>query len=98
MSDLATMLGTRDVYSEVFDPRTDVEVIQTTLSVDLADIFVDLKGPLADFDSGRINDAIWRWRFTLAGHCGDHIVDAMRAIHRHIHEDVFRLAPNYPMP
>jgi hypothetical protein len=93
MTELAAIPGTRDVYAEVFHPIKDVEAIRTTLSVDLADIFIDLKGPLVDFDAGRVDDAIWSWRFTLAGHCGDHIVDSMRAIHRHIHEDTFRLAP-----
>jgi len=91
--ELADILGTRDVYSEVFDPRTKDEAIQTTLSDDLSDIFTDLKRALIEFDSGNVNHAVWSWRFTLAGHCGDHIVDAMRVIHRHIHEDVFRLAP-----
>jgi hypothetical protein len=93
MAELAQMLGTRDVYSEVFDPRTKNAAIQTTLSDDLSDIFIDLKGALTEFDSGRVDNAVWSWRFTLAGHCGDHIVDAMRAIHRHIYEDDFRLAP-----
>jgi hypothetical protein len=92
MMGLSRILGVWDVYSEVFDPREDGEAIKTTLSDDLADIYVDLKRELEGFDAGQVDDAIWGWKFTLAGHCGDHIVDAMRAIHRRIHEDDTRLA------
>ena len=92
MADLARLLGAWDVYCEVFDPCKDTEAIHQTLSDDLADIYIDLKRELDAFDGGAVDDAIWSWRFTLAGHCGDHIVDAMRVIHRRIHEDVLRLA------
>jgi len=92
MKDLSRILGAWDVYSEVFDPYVHSEAIETTLSDDLADIYVDLKQELGDFDAGRVDDAVWGWKLTLAGHCGNHIVDAMRAIHRRIHEDDARLA------
>jgi hypothetical protein len=92
MADLARLLGPWDLYSEVFDPCKETEAIHQTLSDDLADIYIDLKRELSVFDGGAVDDAIWSWRFTLAGHCGDHIVDAMRVIHRRIHEEVSRLA------
>jgi Domain of unknown function (DUF5063) len=79
-------LGRFDIYSEVYDPYVHVEPVMASLALDLAEIYSDLAGPLHEFDAGRIANAIWSWRFNLRGHCGDHLVDALRAIHRAVHD------------
>ncbi len=81
-SSISTLLGKYDIYNEVFDPINGGEVGTASLSDDLAGIYQDLKNPLLDYDSNKKEDAIWSWRFNIQGHCGDHLVDSLRAIHR----------------
>ncbi len=84
-----------NVYSEVFDPVYEKDSIQITLSDDLADIYMDLIRPLMDYDSGdslRMKSPIWDWKFNIRGHCGDHIVDALRPIHRLVFD---HLSPDF---
>jgi hypothetical protein len=92
MSALLTLLGAVDRYFEVFDPVYDREAIAASLSDDLADIYLDLVRPLRQFDAGLQSEAVWQWRFNVRGHCGDHIVDALRAIHRLVND---HLDPDY---
>ncbi|HJT19778.1 MAG TPA: DUF5063 domain-containing protein [Nitrospira sp.] len=89
MARLRSLLGRYDEYFEVYDPYVETGPIIGSLADDLADIYLDLVRPLAAFDAGETADAIWSWRASLHGHCGDHLVDAMRAIHR---------AVNFHMP
>jgi len=88
---LNSLLGQYDIYLEIFDPYVEEEPVHGSISDDLADIYLDLMNPLVTFDAGQIKDAIWTWKFNICGHCGDHIVDTMRAIHRlvndHLPED-----------
>jgi len=77
--------GAFDIYSEVFDPYVHDQPVMASLADDLGDIYSDLAGPLREFDAGRTANAVWSWRFNVKGHCGDHIVDALRVIHRAIH-------------
>jgi hypothetical protein len=89
MAELIDKLKERDPYAHVFDPYEDKEVCMTSLSDDLADIYSDIKEPLILYDKnekGNQQDAIWQWRFNIHGHCGDHIVSALTALHR-IHVD-----------
>lgn len=86
MRNLGALLGRYDSYLEIFDPYVDEEPVRGLISDDLADIYLDLVNPLASFEAGRVRDAVWAWRFNLRGHCGDHIVDTMRAIHRLVHD------------
>jgi hypothetical protein len=54
-----------------------------------------LKGSLIKYESGkepRQRVAIWEWKFNLQEHCGDHLVDALRPIHRLIY---YHLNPEY---
>ncbi|HNB53677.1 MAG TPA: DUF5063 domain-containing protein [Anaerolineales bacterium] len=86
MSSITKVLGKYDFYNEVFDPIFDEDIVTSSISDDLADIYKDLKDPLINYDCGKKNDAIWSWRFNILGHCGDHIVDALRAIHRLVND------------
>ena len=86
ISSIEILLGKYDMYNEVFDPIYDNEIVGASLSDDLADIYQDLKDPLIDFDNNKKNDAIWSWKFNIQGHCGDHLVDSLRAIHRLVND------------
>jgi len=85
MRRLGALFGRYDSYLEIFDPYQENEPVRGLISDDLADIYLELVEPLSAFEAGRIQDAVWNWKFSSRGHCGDHIVDAMRAIHRLIH-------------
>jgi hypothetical protein len=89
---LATRLGRYDHYWEVFDPYVDEPAVVGSLSDDLADIYIDLAAALLEYDAGRIANAHWMWRFDLHGHAGDHLVDALRALHRLMHD---RMKPDF---
>ncbi|HEY6556594.1 MAG TPA: DUF5063 domain-containing protein [Polyangiaceae bacterium] len=78
--------GKFDVYSEIYDPYVHDEPVMGSLTDDLSDIYSDLAAPLREFEAGRVANATWSWRFNLMGHCGDHLVDALRAIHRAVHD------------
>ena len=85
MHRLGALFGRYDSYLEIFDPYHEDEPVRGLISDDLADIYLELVEPLGAFEAGHIQDAVWSWKFSSRGHCGDHIVDAMRAIHRLIH-------------
>ena len=92
MGKLASLMGRHDFYHEVFDPCFEEKPVGASLADDLADIYLDLARPLAAFDAGQISDAVWTWKFNLQTHCGDHLVDAMRVIHRLINS---HMSPDY---
>jgi hypothetical protein len=52
-----------------------------TLSVDLADIWDNLKSGLLAFERGDRDAALWSWGFGFEDHWGRHAVEALRAIH-----------------
>ena len=85
MRRLGALLGRYDSYLEIFDPYEEDEPVRGLISDDLADVYLEVVEPLAAYEAGRVQDAVWSWRFSIRGHCGDHIVDAMRAVHRLIH-------------
>jgi len=79
---LGSKFGKYDIYWEVLDPVLKEEVGAGTLSEDLTSIYMELKGPLIAYEKGQESDAIWEWKFNIRSHCGDHLVDALRTIHR----------------
>ena len=79
---LGEKLGSHCLYWEVYDPREDGDPVAGDLADDLADIYRDVKNGLVAYKDGQINEAVWDWRFTFSSHWGDHLVDALRAIHR----------------
>lgn len=84
-SKLMKLFGGYDQYYEVFDPVLEDDSIPASLADDLGDVYLELARPLAGYESGSTADAIWEWRFGMQGHCGDHLTDALRVIHRLIH-------------
>jgi hypothetical protein len=83
---LKDLIGKHDLYAEVFDPIIlDEDMVIGSLSDDLADIYLDLKRPLLKYEIGndKLKDiAVWEWKFNIGVHAGNHIVDALRPIHR----------------
>jgi hypothetical protein len=89
MRAIGAVLGKYNEYAAVFDPVFDRTALTALLSDDLADIYVDLVGPLALYDMDKPEahrNAIWQWQFNIRTHCGDHIVDALRPIHRLVYD------------
>jgi hypothetical protein len=91
-SPILPSLGRFDFYSEIYDPYVDEPPVMASLADDLSDIYTDLAAPLREFEAGRVANAIWSWRFNITGHCGDHLVDALRAIHRAVNH---QMPPDY---
>ena len=73
-----------DQYWKVFDVFADSEgPVLCTISDDLADIYRDLKEGLILFDRGKVNEAVWEWRFNYFIHWGRHLTGAQSAIHQY---------------
>ena len=79
---IGKLLGKYDMYNKVSDPIFDENIVTASISDDLVDIYRDLKDPLSDYDNNQRGNAIWSWKFNIQGHCGEHIVDSLRTIHR----------------
>ena len=77
-------------YWDVFDPlkEEEKEPIFNRLPDDLADIYRDVKEGLHLYDAGRVNSAVWEWRFNFQIHWGQHLTGAQRAIHSHFAHDL----------
>ncbi len=90
--DLHAHFGPHAFYSEVYDPieRSADDVLDVGIADDLVDIYRDLSGGLEAWDPtdpARTADVVWDWRYAFESHWGQHLVDALRAIHwlRHVH-------------
>ena len=68
-------------YWEVFDPYADDDPVCGDLIDDLSDIAADLKVGMKEYEAGRFGNAIFEWKFGANKHWGQHIVDALRALH-----------------
>lgn len=87
-------LKNRRFYHLIYDPIADTESVMGDIADDLADIYWDLYQPLIKYDSLLPEtqvSAIWEWKFNIAGHCGDHIVNVLRPLHALIHYYTCRL-------
>jgi len=76
---ISAILGELDSYSEVFDPAVG-DVVEGTISDDLADVLGDLNDGARLWDAGDTRQAMWEWSFRFS-HWGEHALGAMRAIH-----------------
>ena len=68
-------------YWEVFDPFTKEEAVCADLVEDLSEIAADLQSGMREFEAGRTGNAVFEWKFGLNSHWGNHVVDALRALH-----------------
>lgn len=106
---LQTILGPYDQYREIFDPAAlgdpsgsiegGDEPVVASLSDDLADIWRDLRPGLMAWalaNERKRGDIAWEWQASFTSHWGQHLVDALRAIHwwRYVHHvDSAHVAP-----
>jgi len=67
---LADMLDGIDAYDFIFDPY-DVEIVDSTLSGDLASIAGDLVNGLRHYRNGNIGEALWWWQFSYVSSWGN---------------------------
>ncbi len=74
--------GPRDLYFEVFDPYVDEPAVVGSLSDDCLDVYREVRGGLTLLEQGRVEAAVWTWRFGFQIHWGAHAINAMRALHR----------------
>lgn len=69
------------LYWEVFDPFVQEDAVCSDLAEDLSEIAVDLQNGMREFETGRLGNAVFEWKFRLNNHWGNHAVDALRALH-----------------
>ena len=74
-------LDFQTTYWEVFDPIEEQESVCSDLIDDFTDIFNDLQRGICEYDAGRIGNAVFEWKFGFNNHWGQHVVDAIRALH-----------------
>jgi hypothetical protein len=68
-------------YWEIFDLHADKDPVCGDLIDDLSDIATDLKAGMKEYEASRFGNAVFEWKFGLNNHWGQHIVDALRALH-----------------
>ena len=97
---LQAALGRCDLYRDIYDPAAMAdpsgaiadgdEPVVGSVADDLADIWRDLQDGLRAWEGAdpqaRV-DIVWAWRDAFGYHWGQHLVNALRAIHwwRHVH-------------
>jgi hypothetical protein len=78
---LRQIFGKLDGYWEVFDPTEEEEPVFGSLSLDIAEICLDLKDALRLQKSGIALDNIhWSWRFGFRSHWSKHAASALRVL------------------
>lgn len=68
-------------YWKVYDPYVYKDLVCGDLVDDLSDIVKELRAGMDEYEAGRFGNAIFVWRWGLDNHWGQHIVDALRALH-----------------
>jgi uncharacterized protein DUF5063 len=78
---LESILGS-DSYWDVFDSRQVGEPERASLSIDIYEIYSDMKDALALQGRQGATETLWDWRFEFHSHWGNHAVSALKAIHQ----------------
>jgi uncharacterized protein DUF5063 len=79
---LSQHLGERDRFWQVFDPTHKAKPLESSLALELSEIRHDLQKGLIALERGAPLEAVlWEWRFGLDAHWGNHLVNALRAVH-----------------
>jgi hypothetical protein len=79
--------GIAEDYFEVANPyapddEVDANVVASTLSGDVLDVYRDVGRGLAMWDGGHQLAALFDWHLMRDSHWGNHAVDALRVLHR----------------
>ncbi|MEP7289795.1 MAG: DUF5063 domain-containing protein [Chloroflexota bacterium] len=81
---VAEKLGKHNTYWQLPDPYDHGVPTAGDLAEDLTEIYSELKTGLLAFNKGAEEDillSIWHWKFFFMVHWGGHTVDALRALH-----------------
>lgn len=78
-----------ECYWEIFEPYKLEKATCSNLSDDILDIYQDIKKGLLLYEGNEKGEAIWHWHFHFYTHWGNHIVDALRALHSIIQNHQF---------
>jgi Domain of unknown function (DUF5063) len=71
--------GGLDTYWSVFDPTEQKQSVRSSLSLDLAEIYMDLRDVLKSRTSDNVTcDIYWDWKFDFREHWGRHAVEALK--------------------
>lgn len=68
-------------YWQIFNPYEHEEAVGGDLQDDLSDIAKDLYDGILEYDAGYVNNAVFGWIWGLNHHWGNHVVNALRALH-----------------
>jgi hypothetical protein len=71
-----------DSYWDVFDSQDGGEAIRCSFSIDIYEIYEDLKEALAIQEKKNETNMLWDWRYSFYSHWGRHAVAALKAIHQ----------------
>lgn len=77
---LAKMLANVDVFTEVFDPYGEPEVVQAVISDDLTSVAAALAHGLRHLRDGRVQEALWWWQFSYVASWGSEASAVLRAL------------------
>ena len=80
---LASLIGDRDLYQEIFDPYEPANkgAVTGSLANDFADLYKYLRSGVRKWKRGESGDALWEWRFYLENYWGGHVLSALRALY-----------------
>lgn len=79
-SALANVLDGLDEYAEVVDPVLSGDIVQGSLSGDLAAVAADLGHGMRHFEAGRVDEALWWWQFSYLSSWGARAASALRVV------------------
>ncbi len=77
---LANLLDGLDEYADVVDPLTSGEVVEGSLSDDLADVAADLAHGMRHYRVGQVDEALWWWQFSYLSTWGLRASSALRVL------------------
>jgi Domain of unknown function (DUF5063) len=100
---LRVRFGAHDAYREIFDPADpeDREPVVGSLSIDLAEIYEDLRRSLSLADAGAgiaPADVLWQWQFAFASHWGRHAASALRVLNSLVRSELMPDETPSPSP
>ncbi len=86
------LTGRFDQYPDIFDPNQPVEYEEkvSSISENLSDIYQDIKDFLMLYRISTdeiMNDAVWEVKMNFDRYWGQHLVNALRAVHYLVHHN-----------
>ncbi|HOF21487.1 MAG TPA: DUF5063 domain-containing protein [Bacteroidales bacterium] len=87
---LKKQFGSTDEYLDIYDagPEGPDNIVQSSLSENLADMYQDIKDFLLLYQTGTeeiMNDAVWECKISYENIWGQKLVNSLRAIHMFIY-------------